>query len=54
MGAASACATVLIDSPMMRLRAEQAPRILDRHVVLPDMHAVGAGGERDVDAVVDR
>ena len=38
---------------MMASRAEQPPRILDRHVVLPDMHAVGAGRERDIDAVVD-
>ena len=36
------------------VRAEQPPRILDRHVVLSHMDAVGAGGERDVDTVIDR
>src|SRR5262249_43138569 len=30
------------------------PGVLHRHVVLPHMRAVGAGGERDVDAVVDQ
>ena len=34
--------------------AEQPPRIGRRHVVLPDMHAVGFGRERHVDAVVDQ
>src|SRR6185312_6060442 len=34
--------------------AEQQPRIGCRHVVLPDMHAVGFGGERHVDAVIDQ
>ncbi len=29
------------------------PRIRDRHVVRPEMHAVGAGGERHIDAIVD-
>ncbi len=53
-GALSACATVLIDSPMIALAAEQTPRIRDRHVVPADMHAVGAGRERDIDAVVDQ
>ena len=32
---------------------EQPPRVCGRHVVLPDMHAVGAGRERDIDAIVD-
>ncbi len=36
-----------------RARPEQAARILDRHVVRPEMHAVGAGGERHIDAIVD-
>ena len=33
--------------------AEQPPRVFGGHVVLPDMHAVGAGGERHIDPVVD-
>ena len=39
--------------PDDRARPEQTPRILDCHVLLPDMHAIGAGGERDIDAVID-
>ena len=35
------------------MRAEQCPRILNHHVVRPDVHPVGAGGERHVDAIVD-
>ena len=35
------------------VRAEEPPSILDRHVVLPHMDAVGAGGERDVDTIID-
>ena len=38
----------------MARAAEQQPRVGRRHIVLPDMHAVGFGGERDVDAVVDQ
>ena len=37
---------------MIALRPEQPARILDPHVVLPDMHAVGLGGQRHVDAIV--
>ena len=40
-------------SPMIALRAEQQPRIAGRHVVPADMNAVGLGGERDIDAIVD-
>ena len=36
------------------LRAQQPPRIRGRHVGLPDMGAVGIGGERHVDAIVDQ
>ena len=38
---------------MIASRPEQPPRILDRHVGLPDMHAVGACNHRHIDAVVD-
>ena len=31
----------------------KAPRVLDRHVVRPEMHAVGTRRKRDIDAVVD-
>ena len=37
-----------------RTAAEQQPRIGHRHVVLADVHAVGFGGERDVDAIIDQ
>ena len=40
--------------PDDRMRTEQPPRILDRHVVLPQMHPVGAGRERHVGAIVDQ
>ena len=36
-----------------RAGTEEPPSILDRHVLLSHMDAVGAGGERNVDAVVD-
>ena len=36
-----------------RRRTEQTARIGSRHVVLADMHAVGAGGQRHVDAIID-
>ena len=39
---------------MIALGTEEPPSVLDRHVVLSHMHAVGAGGERDVDAVIDQ
>ena len=39
--------------PDDRARPKKPPRILDRHILLPDMHAIGPGRERDVDAVVD-
>ncbi len=52
-GAAAACVNRLDRQADDRVRPEQGPRIFDRHVVRPDMHAVGAGGERHVDAVVD-
>ena len=35
-----------------RVRPEQAAGIVDRHVFRPEMHAIGARSERDVDAVV--
>ncbi len=35
------------------LRSEQPARICGRHIVGPDMHSVGSGGERHVNAVVD-
>jgi hypothetical protein len=34
--------------------AEEPPGVLDRHVLLSHMDAVGAGGERDVDAIIDQ
>ena len=39
--------------PDDRAGTEEPPSILDRHVLLSHMHAVGAGGERNVDAVID-
>ena len=36
-----------------RVRAEETAGIVGRHVVLADMHAGGAGGQRHVDPVVD-
>ena len=38
---------------MIASRPKKPPRIGDRHVVRPDMDAVGTGGERNIDAVVD-
>src|SRR5215813_10956231 len=40
--------------PDDRVGAEKPARILDRHVLLPDMRAVGAGRERNVDTIVDQ
>ena len=48
-----ACATRLDRQPDDGAAAEQPRASAGRHVVLADMHAVGAGGQRDVDAVVD-
>ena len=42
VGAASACAAVLMVSPMIGVGPEQPPRIRRRHVVPADMHAVGS------------
>ena len=39
--------------PDDRITAQQPPRILDRHVLLPDMDAIGPGCERNIDAVID-
>ena len=36
-----------------RVAAEERAGVLDRHVVGPEMHAVGFGGERHIDAIVD-
>src|SRR6185312_16275169 len=36
-----------------RAGTEQAPRVLNRHVVLAEMHAIGSRGQRHVEAVVD-
>ncbi len=43
----------MIDRPSERLRAHQRAGIGDAHVGLAEMDAVGAGGQRHVDAVVD-
>src|SRR5262249_49354017 len=32
---------------------EQSPRVLDCHVLLSDMNAVGARGQRNIDAIID-
>ena len=39
--------------PDDRIAAQQAPRIRNRHVALPDMHAVGTRHQRHVDTIVD-
>ena len=39
--------------PDDEIRSEQTPRIRRRHVVLAEMHAIGARGEHDIDAIVD-
>src|SRR5262249_11826368 len=44
----------LYRQPDDRGTSEQSASILDRHVVLSDMHAVGAAGKRYVDAIVDQ
>ena len=39
--------------PDQRVAAEQAARVIGRHIVLADMDAVGPRRERHVDAIVD-
>ena len=53
MGAASSLRHALDRQPDDGVAPKHPPRDLDRHVGLPDMDAVGAHRQRDVDAVVD-